>query len=59
MEVKLIIYLSIYCQMSMNASPDLALMEERVRTYQEATDVNVDRDFWESIAKLVGISRFL
>lgn len=38
----------------MSASPDLAITEELVRISQEATDVNVNQDSWESIVKSVG-----
>ena len=38
----------------MNATVDLARMEERVKTFQEATDVNASQDSWASNVKLVG-----
>ena len=38
----------------MNATVDLAGMEERVKTFQEATDVNASQDSWASNVKLVG-----
>ena len=37
----------------MNATVDLAGMEERVKTFQEATDVNASQDSWASNVKLV------
>ena len=38
----------------MNATLDLAAMEERVKTFQEATDVNAGQDSWASNVKSVG-----
>ena len=37
----------------MNATVDLAGMEERVKTFQEVTDVNASQDSWASNVKLV------
>ena len=37
----------------MNVPLDLVAMEERVKTFQEATDVNASQDFWASNVKLV------
>ena len=37
----------------MNAARDLALMVERVRICQEATNVDADQDSWASTARQV------
>ena len=42
----------------MNVSPDLAETAERVKIYQEATDVNANQDSWENIVKSVSIGIF-
>lgn len=43
----------------MNVSRDLAVMEELVRIWQEATDVNVNQDFWANTAKPVRFELFV
>ena len=47
-----------YLQMSMNVSPDLAETAERVKIYQEATDVNANQDSWGNIVRSVSIGIF-
>ena len=47
-----------YFQISMNAARDLALMVERVRICQEATDVDADQDSWASTARQVSKPKF-
>ena len=39
----------------MNVTPDLVLTVERVRIFQEATDVNADQGILEDTAKLVSV----
>ena len=44
-----------YFQTSMNATLDLVAMEERVKTFQEATNANASQDFSATTVKSVRI----
>ena len=44
-----------YLQTSMNVTLDLVAMEERVKTFQEATDANASQDFLATTVKSVRI----
>ena len=44
-----------YLQTSMNVRLDLVAMEERVKTFQEATDANASQDFLATTVKSVRI----
>lgn len=44
-----------YLQTSMNVTLDLVAMEERVKTFQEATDANANQDFLATTVKSVRI----
>ena len=39
----------------MNVTPDLVVTVERVRIFQEATDVNADQGILEATAKFVSV----
>jgi len=44
-----------YLQTSMNVTPDLVAMEERVKTFQEATNANASQDSLATTVKSVRI----
>ena len=45
-----------YLQTSMNVTLDLVAMEERVKTFQEATNANASQDFSATTVKSVRIA---